>query len=265
MSKQFTTINAKPPLQHQMHTTDHHVAELHVDSNDSIHPANLICSLSRQFYNNNWCTGTGGGLSIKDPQSRLTYFTPSGVQKELMTPSDLYVRNEDGEYVNKPLVSKNYKPSACTPLFSICYEAKNAGAVIHTHSQNAVICSMIFGDEFQISNIEQIKAIPNGEVDPNTGKLKYLQNFDTLVIPIIDNMPHEDELQDSFHEILRSYPNTVAIIVRRHGIFVWGDSIAKAKIHNEAIDYLMELAIKMHKLGIPSTCPIGDEKKYLKN
>lgn len=232
-----------------------------VYSNDPQHPANLICSLCKQFYDNNWCTGTGGGLSIKHPETGHYYIAPSGVQKEQMQPEDMFVMDaQTNEYLRVP---QKYKPSACTPLFVACFQHRNAGAIIHTHSQNAVLSSLIFENEFKIANIEQIKAIPSDIVDPDTGKPIALSFFDTLKIPIIENMAHEDQLIDSLQETFEKYPHTCAVIVRRHGIFVWGPSIDKAKIFNEAIDYLMELAVKMYQLGIPPDCAIGEEKKYL--
>jgi methylthioribulose-1-phosphate dehydratase len=41
--------------------------------------------------------------------------------------------------------------------------------------------------------------------------------------------------------------------VRRHGIYVWGDDVAKAKTQCESLDYLFQLAVEMHKLGLPWT------------
>ncbi|KAL3230645.1 Methylthioribulose-1-phosphate dehydratase [Nakaseomyces bracarensis] len=200
--------------------------------------AEMICSLCKQFYHLNWCTGTGGGISIRDREEDIAYIAPSGVQKELMRPEDLFVMNlKTDDYIRIP---EGLKPSACTPLFLSCYKKRNSGAVIHTHSQNAVMCSLLFDKEFKISNIEQIKAMPNHGY------------HDTLTIPIIENMPHEDELIDQLNEVLDTYnQDTVAVIVRRHGIFVWGPTIEKCKIYNEAIDYLLELALKMHQYNIP--------------
>lgn len=206
-------------------------------------------------------TGTGGGISIKHPETGHIYIAPSGVQKEQLKPEHMFVMDPaNGEYLRVPAI---YKPSACTPLFMSCYQKRAAGAVIHTHSQHAVMCSLIFDKEFRIANIEQIKAIPSGKKDPATNKDINLSFFDTLVIPIIDNTAHEEDLTDGLQEAIQAYPNATAVIVRRHGIYVWGPTVDKAKVYNEAIDYLMELACKMHQMGIPSDCGIGEEKKYL--
>jgi hypothetical protein len=35
--------------------------------------------------------------------------------------------------------------------------------------------------------------------------------------------------------------------------YVWGDTVAKAKTQCESLDYLFQLAVEMHKLGIPWT------------
>ena len=35
--------------------------------------------------------------------------------------------------------------------------------------------------------------------------------------------------------------------------YVWGDTVAKAKTQCESLDYLFQLAVEMHKLGLPWT------------
>lgn len=114
--------------------------------------------------------------------------------------------------------------------------------------------SLLYDKELRISNVEQIKAIPK-VTEPG-----YLNNFDTLVIPIIENTPHEEDLTPFLEDCLKEYPAAVAVIVRRHGIYIWGENVWKAKILNEAIDYLLELAVKMRGLGIPTAGPLGCEK-----
>lgn len=234
------------------------------------HPATLICELCRLFYNNNWVTGTGGGISIRDVDGNpnIVYIAPSGIQKERLHPDEMFVvelpgkilqtPNEDGAREPNLDLPKDYlyKPLACTPLFLSCYNLRDAGACIHTHSQNAVMATLIFEDkvEFSMSHIEQIKALPQLEYNAKTGKVEKvgsMQFYDTMVLPIIENTPHEEDLTDSLQEAIEKYPGATAVLVRRHGIYVWGENVWKAKVYNEAIDYLLELAIKMHQNGIP--------------
>src|SRR5690348_16679782 len=65
------------------------------------------------------------------------YIAPSGVQKERIKSEDMFVLDTKGNIKSTPHPSKNLKESQCTPLFFNAYTMANAGAVIHTHSQNA--------------------------------------------------------------------------------------------------------------------------------
>ncbi|PUU78130.1 class II aldolase/adducin N-terminal [Tuber borchii] len=216
-------------------------------SEDPNHPANLICSLCKNFYNLGWVTGTGGGISIRHESH--VYLAPSGVQKERINPQDIFVMDfPTRTYLRRPL---SLKPSACTPLFMASFTKRGAGACIHTHSQAAVLCTLLAkGSVWSIANIEQIKAIPR----PSTGG--YYGFFDKLVIPIIENTAHEEDLTESLEKAIDEYPDTCAVLVRRHGVYVWGDTVWKAKTQAESLDYLFQLAVEMVRLGMDPAGPI---------
>lgn len=225
-----------------------------VKSEDPDHPANLIPELCRRFFFNGWCTGTGGGTSIK--RDNHIFIAPSGLQKEMMKPENIFVVEyptpkyppSARKYIRKPL---DLKPSACTPLFLAAFE-KGAGCCIHSHSQWCVLVTLLVeklhGTDacFEISHIEQIKAVPKGP-----GKKGALEYYDTLKVPIIENTPYEEDLTEGLEAAMAKYPDTYAVLVRRHGIYVWGDTVAKAKTLCESLDYLFQLAVEMHKLGLP--------------
>lgn len=83
--------------------TDHIPQDALVLSHDPLHPANHICTLCRKFYDFGWVTGTGGGVSIRHGEH--VYIAPSGVQKELMQPQDMFVMDfASGEYLRRPEV-----------------------------------------------------------------------------------------------------------------------------------------------------------------
>ena len=160
-----------------------------ITSDDPLHPANHICTLCKAFYNLGWVTGTGGGTSIR--RGPHIFIAPSGVQKELMKPEDIFVMEyAQRTYLRRPPV---LKPSACTPLFLAAFD-RGAGCCIHTHSQWAVLVTLLVERDakaagqsvsertFQIEQIEQIKGIPRGR-----GKAGMLGYYDRLSIPIIEN------------------------------------------------------------------------------
>jgi methylthioribulose-1-phosphate dehydratase len=186
--------------------------------NDHEHPLNKIPQLCREFYDHGWTTGTGGGISIK--HNGCIFATPSSVQKEKMKPQDLYILDLKGEPVYRP----EFKLSQCMPLFFNCFDL-GASCCIHTHSQNAVMISILNDFEFKVDGLGFVS--------------------DT-VIPIIPNKLQEMDLKDSMAEKLTLYPKSYALIVKRHGIFVWADSWkAAVNLHN-LLDNAFDIWLKLY-------------------
>jgi len=250
-----------------MATASNSSADHFVLSQDSSHPANLICTLCAHFYTLGWVTGTGGGTSIK--QDGLIYLAPSGVQKELIKPTDIFVLPDSAaeaqetspsekrtSHHNLPYLRRppSFSPSACTPLFLAAFRLRSAGCCIHTHSQWAVLVTLLLESPsrnvFEIDRIEQIKGIPKGH-----GKSGNLSFYDRLKVPVIENTAKEEDLTQSLEVAMMEYPDTYAVLVRRHGIYVWGDDVAKAKTICESLDYIFRLAVEMRKLGLSWTDP----------
>ncbi|KAJ7213947.1 Methylthioribulose-1-phosphate dehydratase [Mycena pura] len=218
-------------------------------SDDSLHPANLIPELCRNFYQLGWVTGTGGGISIRVGDK--VYIAPSGVQKERMLPEHIFVLpfpqsepspHTDRVFLRRP--AQNLKESACTPLFWNAFDMRGAGSCIHTHSQHAVMATLLWpGDVFSISH-QMIKGVRVGGIG------RALSYLDTLVVPIIENTPNEEDLKDSMADAMKRYPDAAGVLVRRHGVYVWGSDWEKAKTQAECLDYLFEIGVKMLQAGL---------------
>jgi methylthioribulose 1-phosphate dehydratase / enolase-phosphatase E1 len=222
----------------------------------------LVCELCAAFYRLGWVSGTGGGLSIK-VGDRIV-MAPSGVQKERMAPDDLFILDgSSGEVLHtpapKPPPARPPKLSECAPLFMAAYELRGAGAVIHSHSLSAVLATVLAGEgapEFRVTHLEMIKGIAGHGC------------FEELVVPIIENTAREAELTDRLRAAIAAYPRSSAVLVRRHGVYVWGKDWIQAKAQAESYDYLFEAAVRMKSgLGIRADvapvraggCGSGDE------
>jgi methylthioribulose-1-phosphate dehydratase len=197
-------------------------------------PRALIVELCRHFYSLGWVSGTGGGMSIRT--GGRIYVAPSGVQKERLTEDDLYVLDEQGAVVEAPVTGT--KPSACTPLFFNAYTLRGAGAVIHSHAMYAMLASLGESDVFECTELEMIKGISGHGY------------YDRLVVPIIENTAHECDLADSMARAMKDHPRTSAVLVRRHGVYIWGKDATEAKTHAECYHYLFEAVVRMAALGI---------------
>lgn len=63
----------------------------------------------------------------------------------------------------------------------------------------------------------------------NEEKARFYDNDEEIVIPIIENSKYERDLVDTFKQALKKYPSTSAILVRNHGMYVWGKDWKSAK------------------------------------
>uniref|UniRef100_A0A8L0DQW8 Methylthioribulose-1-phosphate dehydratase n=1 Tax=Oncorhynchus mykiss TaxID=8022 RepID=A0A8L0DQW8_ONCMY len=225
------------------------------ESQDKEHPRLLIPELCRLFYQLGWVTGTGGGLSLR--RGDQIYIAPSGVQKERLQPDDMFVCDVEERDISSPPPWKNLKKSQCTPLFMNAFTMRAAQAVIHTHSKAAVMATLFYpGKEFRITHQEMIKGIRKG-----TSKTNYRYD-ETLVVPIIENTPEERDLKERMALAMEQYPDSCAVLVRRHGVYVWGESWEKAKTMCECYDYLFDIAVQMKQSGMDPSAPPVEENHY---
>jgi methylthioribulose-1-phosphate dehydratase len=199
--------------------------------------ARLICDLGRELYRLGWATGTGGGICIREGEE--VTIAPSGVQKERMTPEQMFTLSTDGTIIDRPS-DPSLRPSECTSLFMAAIRHRQAGAVIHSHSIHAMLATLLFEGEFEISDLEMIKGIEG------------MSYHDRLVVPIIENTARECDLASSLEAAIVAYPQTRAVLVRRHGVYVWGRDWEQAKTQAECYDYLFRAAVEMRRLGLPT-------------
>lgn len=135
------------------------------------------------------------------------------MQKERIQSDDIFVQKIDGTDLQLPPSEKKLKKSQCTPLFMCVYTARNAGAVIHSHSKSAVMATLLYpGKEFTCTHLEMIKGIKDQKLGRN------ICYNERLVVPIIENTPFEEDLKDRMAQVIAEYPSTCAVLVRRHGV-----------------------------------------------
>lgn len=187
-----------------------------------------VANLMKQFYHQGWCYGSGGGISVRVGDKYI--LAPSGVEKEKLEVDDFFEYDLDFGCSH----NSNHKLTECFPIFKAIYEKRGAFGVLHSHAIDVVMSSIIaneqpINNEVRITNQEMLKGI------------KGHKNTDTLVIPIIENTEREIELTQRIMNTLKIYPRTYAIIVRNHGIYIWGDTITQTKLHAETYHFLLQL------------------------
>ncbi|MSP93110.1 MAG: methylthioribulose 1-phosphate dehydratase [Myxococcales bacterium] len=194
-----------------------------------------ICELCRLFWSLGWASGTGGGISIRDGDTIL--MAPSGVEKERIEPADLFELELDGR-VRKAPAGKRL--TACAPLFMAAHRHRQAGAVLHAHSLDVVLATMLVppGEPLRLTRLEMMKGLDG------------VGYFDTHELPVIDNTALEHELADRLERAVLDWPRANAVLVRNHGVYVWGRDASHAKTQMECLNWLCACLVRMRAAGL---------------
>jgi len=198
------------------------------------HLRELICELLRLFYQKGWVSGTGGGICAASG-SNTVLMAPTGVHKERVKPSDLFVVDRrDGKLVRVPK-DHSLKISECSPIFCAILNQRGAGSVMHSHALSAVLAADLAGtrDRVIFEGLEMLKGLSGST------------NLDKHPVPVIYNTVHEPELETQMREVMGKpdYANTYAILVRDHGAYIWGKDVWETKRHAEIYHFLFEATV----------------------
>jgi methylthioribulose-1-phosphate dehydratase len=186
-----------------------------------------------------WFPATSGNISVLVKGSSFEHHQPfiaissSGKDKSIHTHEDFLVVNSDGN----PVFPTTLKPSAETFIHTSIYQLiPNCKAVFHVHTIYNNLISELYADQGNITftKHELIKAFDIWEEDAS------------ITIPIVENYSDIPKLAE---EILRAIqPDVPGVLIRNHGIYVWGDSDFTAKRHLEAFEFLFEYQTNMYFL-----------------
>ncbi|MCK0473162.1 methylthioribulose 1-phosphate dehydratase [Halalkalibacter sp. APA_J-10(15)] len=190
---------------------------------------NELASIKRELAVRDWFPGTSGNLSIKVQDEPLQCLvTVSGKDKYKETNEDFVLVNEDAE----PLTDEG-KPSAETVIHLEVYKKTDAGCSLHVHTlDNNLISELYFEQGFiTFKGVELIKAFGIWAEDGQ------------LTIPIVENYSDLPTLGKAISHVIE--PDTKAVLIRNHGITVWGRNAFEAKRHLEACEFLFSYQMKL--------------------
>lgn len=99
--------------------------------------ASALAGIGKDFYSRGWVFGTGGNFSaVLSGDPRRLAITPTSVDKGTLATSDILEISEAGE-----VLTGRSRPSFEYLIHLAIVRARNAGAVLHTHSIWATVLS----------------------------------------------------------------------------------------------------------------------------
>jgi methylthioribulose-1-phosphate dehydratase len=190
--------------------------------------AERLADIGRRFDQRGWMLGTSGNLSgVVEREPLRLAITPSGVSKGQLSADQILEIDATGKVTHGAGA-----PSAEARLHVEVVRARGAGAVLHTHS----IWSTLLSDRH---------AAAGGLAVEGYEMLKGLDGVKTHEhrewIPVLDNDQDMSRLAGRLQDALNQNPGCHAFLLRRHGMYTWGESLAQAVRHVEIVEFLLEV------------------------
>lgn len=191
-----------------------------------------LCATGKELYQRGWSPATSSNYSIR-LNEHCCALTSSGKHKGELTPSDILVVDWQGQALTLG------KPSAETLLHTQLYARDaNIGAVLHTHSINAVIVSHLWPeDSLDISGFEIQKAFAGQKNHTNT-----------LSFPIFANSQEINQLALEVEQVMQTKGQGYGYLIRGHGLYTWGANLSECFRHLEAFEQLLAYQLELLKI-----------------
>ena len=170
--------------------------------------------------------GTSGNFSTVVARQPLRLaITPSGTFKGELDAAQILEMDERAEAVGGARVS------AEALLHVEIVSARDAGAVLHTHSIWSTLLSGRFGDEggFAIEGYEMLKGLEG---------VRSHEHREWL--PIVENDQDMPRLAAVVRKTFDAHPAAHCVLLRRHGLYTWGVDLSQAVRHVEILEFLLE-------------------------
>jgi methylthioribulose-1-phosphate dehydratase len=188
--------------------------------------AEALCATARWCYARGWVPATSGNFSMREGSRIL--ITPSGLDKGILARGDLLEIDEEGRTVNG-----KGNPSAETGLHLVLYRARpDTRAIVHVHTVWNTLLSARYAREghLVLEGYEILK-----------GLSEVVSHEHVERIPILKNTQDYAELRRDLASALDAYPRTHGVLLSHHGLYTWGQSVAEARRHLEALEFLFEV------------------------
>jgi methylthioribulose-1-phosphate dehydratase len=188
--------------------------------------AESLCATARWCYGQGWVPATSGNFSVRVDGRILV--TASGLDKGLLTPAGLLEVDGEGR-----VVAGAGRPSAETCLHLELYKARpQAGAILHVHTVwNTLLSGMHEAEgRVELTGYELLKGLPGVATHEHVER-----------VPILKNSQDYVELAAQFAQALAEFADAHGVLLSRHGLYTWGESVADARRHLEALEFLFEV------------------------
>ena len=214
---------------------------------DELESRVALAAIAREFYQRGWMPGTAGNLSARADDSAQPGFwiTASGMPKGQLDASDfLLVGVRDDAVIER--LRPAHKPSAETSIHRAIYRTfPQARACLHVHSVDACLAVSRVPAAMtmlRLPPLEVIKCFDLWEENPQ------------IDLPVFTNWLDVPRIaRDIEQRFAVTPPRLAALLIRDHGVTVWGESLQQAFNRVEVIEFIMSYIARAGALAGSAT------------
>jgi methylthioribulose-1-phosphate dehydratase len=198
-----------------------------------------LVSAARYFHQRGWMLGTAGNLSARLEDGSF-WITASGKSKGELTENDFIRMLPDGQ-IETPVEA--LKPSAETAIHAAIYAIfPEVRACYHVHSIEAnLVSNFTSAPMLQLPPLEMIKGFGIWAEHPDCAMPLFANHVD---VPQIGQA-----IRDRFSQ---APPQIPALLIRNHGVTVWGKSTEDARNKIELAEYIFRYMVQARQIGLES-------------
>lgn len=201
---------------------------LDLESPEAANPLRrAVCEICGLFYSKGWLSALGGAVSIRD--GHLVYMAPVGGRTEGRCPADIYFLEVDG--LLREIQETDSPFAENRALMVLPYVYRRAGAVINIHSSQAAAVARLFGPAF-VPRPSETQGLP----------MEFVAKVQR--IPVIEDRGDGEALSRSFGDVLGTFPQSQAVLVQNHGIYLWGRDWRQVMTLAEHCHRLFDVALR---------------------
>lgn len=196
--------------------------------------ARKLASLVRALHQTGHNPATSGNYSLRPrSQMALCFISESGIDKSQFEETNLLpVLLENAQLLDG---YSHRKSSAESALHLTLYQNTSAGCVLHSHLLEAILFADLFPGQasIEVGGLELLKGLSGVKTHETT-----------VAIPCFENTQDMDDLALRLKSVLNEQPMIKGFLVRKHGLYVWGNDVDEAKRHLEVFEYLFRYYLR---------------------
>lgn len=191
-----------------------------------------LASLVRTMNSLGHNPATSGNYSLRSKTApEMAFVSESGIDKSRFTEDNFIPLYIQSKAMHPEYLDSGRKSSDETDIHLSLYQITNANCVLHSH----ILDSLLFADLFvgkSFATIEGLELLKG---------FKGIKTHDLKInIPAFDNTQDIAALSEKIKPAILSQENNYGLLLRGHGIYVWGDSVEEAKRHLEVFEYIFK-------------------------